>query len=41
MISESDSYNTFDLGKYYVITNGEKLVDNIINKHNAKPAERF
>ena len=41
MISESDSYNTFDLGKYYVITNGEKeLVDNIINKHNAKPVQK-
>jgi hypothetical protein len=40
MISENDSQNTFDGGKYYIITNGNKeLIDNLKSKFEIVPVE--
>ena len=38
MISESDSFNTYDIGKYYIIipNNTTELKEHIISKFNAK-----
>ena len=38
MISESDSFNTYDIGKYYTIipNNIIELKEHIIRKYNAK-----
>jgi UDP-N-acetylglucosamine 4,6-dehydratase len=40
MISENDSQNTFDGGKYYIITNGNKeLIDNLKSKFKLVPVK--
>ena len=41
MISESDSFNTFDIGKYYIITNSDKeLLSYLKMNFNLKPVKK-